>query len=176
MEQDVVIRSARPADLLAVAAVRSDVLIADADGHPVGFCTVYLDILSVRFGQRSWIEDLAVHPDRRSQSIGRRLMTAAQDWDANAALPTWNWTPATTAHERTGSTKAGSRHRVPSASAGPSDHATSHPCPENRVRLRGTPTRRTVTARSEHSSTSADVRSVHIPTTDSPSGTRTPID
>ena len=22
----------------------SDVLIADADGHPVGFCTVYLDI------------------------------------------------------------------------------------------------------------------------------------
>jgi GNAT superfamily N-acetyltransferase len=103
------------------------VLIADADGHPVGFCTVYLDILSVRFGQRSWIEDLAVHPDRRSQSIGRRLMTAAQDWDANAALPTWNWTPATTAHERTGSTKAGSRHRVPSASAGPSDHATAQP-------------------------------------------------
>jgi predicted N-acetyltransferase YhbS len=50
---------------------RSDVLIADADGNPVGFCTVYLDILSVRFGQRSWIEDLAVHPDRRSQSIGR---------------------------------------------------------------------------------------------------------
>jgi hypothetical protein len=33
-------------------------LIADADGNPIGFCTVYLDILSVRFGQCSCIEDL----------------------------------------------------------------------------------------------------------------------
>jgi GNAT superfamily N-acetyltransferase len=41
---------------------------------------VYLDILSVRFGQRSWIEDLAVHPHRRSQNIGGRLLTAAEDW------------------------------------------------------------------------------------------------
>ena len=55
-------------------------LIADVDGDLVGFCSVYLDILSVRFGQRSWIEDLAVHPDRRSQGVGRRLLTAAQDW------------------------------------------------------------------------------------------------
>jgi len=111
MEQHVVIRSAQPADLPAVAAAyewlfvppgqrppqwdeadavrelhevssshRSEVLIADAGGDPVGFCTVYLDILSVRFGQRSWVEDLAVHPDRRSRSIGGRLLTAAQDW------------------------------------------------------------------------------------------------
>jgi GNAT superfamily N-acetyltransferase len=111
MEHDVVIRSARPADMPAVAAAyewlfvppgqrpphwdeanavralhqvsssdRSDVLIADAQGNPVGFCTVYLDILSVRFGQRSWIEDLAVHPHRRSQNIGGRLLTAAEDW------------------------------------------------------------------------------------------------
>ena len=111
MEQEAVIRTARPADMPAVAAAyewlfvppgrrpsdwdeakavhtlhavsssdRSDVLIADIDDHLVGFCTVYLDILSVRFGQRSWIEDLAVHPDHRSQNIGRRLLTAAQDW------------------------------------------------------------------------------------------------
>ena len=111
MEQDIGIRSARPADMPAVAAAyewlfvppgqrppawdeanairalhevsssdRSDVLIADADGNPVGFCTVYLDIVSVRFGQRSWVEDLAVHPDRCSQSIGARLLTAAQTW------------------------------------------------------------------------------------------------
>ena len=111
MEQHVVIRSAQPADMPAVAAAyewlfappgqrppqwdeadavralhevsssdRSDVLIADVDGDPVGFCTVYLDILSVRFGQRSWVEDLAVHPEQRSQGIGHRLLTAAQDW------------------------------------------------------------------------------------------------
>ena len=111
MEQDVVIRSAQPVDMPAVAAAyewlfvppgrrpprwdetnavralrevwssgRSDVLIADVDGDLVGFCTVYLDILSVRFGQRSWVEDLAVHPDRRSQGVGHRLLTAAQDW------------------------------------------------------------------------------------------------
>src|SRR5919106_1374286 len=111
MEQHLVIRSARPADMPAVAAAyewlfvppgrrppqwdeantvralrevsssdRSDVLIAVVGGDPVGFCTVYLDILSVRFGQRSWVEDLAVHPDRRSQGVGRRLLTAAQNW------------------------------------------------------------------------------------------------
>ena len=28
----------------------------------VGFATVYLDIVSVRFGQRAWVEDLAVAP------------------------------------------------------------------------------------------------------------------
>ena len=103
MDHDVVIRSARPADMPAVAAAyewlfvppgqrpphwdeanavralhevsssdRSDVLIADADGNAVGFCTVYLDILSVRFGQRSWIEDLAVHPHRRSRGADAR--------------------------------------------------------------------------------------------------------
>jgi GNAT superfamily N-acetyltransferase len=111
MDHDVVIRSALPADMPAVAAAyewlfvppgqrppqwdaaeavralhevwsseRSDVLLADADGDLVGFCSVYLDILSVRFGQRSWVEDLAVHPDRRSRSIGGRLLRAAQDW------------------------------------------------------------------------------------------------
>ena len=103
MEQDVVIRSARPADMPAVAAAyewlfvppgqrpphwdkanavralhqvsssdRSDVLIADADGNPVGLCTVYLDILSVRFGQRSWIEDLAVRDRPGHEAVPHR--------------------------------------------------------------------------------------------------------
>jgi GNAT superfamily N-acetyltransferase len=59
---------------------RSEVLVADEGGDVVGICTVYLDIESVRFGQRAWVEDLAVHPDRRSRGIGTRLLDAAKAW------------------------------------------------------------------------------------------------
>jgi GNAT superfamily N-acetyltransferase len=56
------------------------VLVADDDGALVGLCTAYQDILSVRFGYRAWVEDLAVHPDRRSEGIGAALLSAARDW------------------------------------------------------------------------------------------------
>ena len=46
----------------------------------VGFCTVYLDIRSVRFGQRAWVEDLAVDPRRRSAGVGKALLDAAKGW------------------------------------------------------------------------------------------------
>lgn len=45
-----------------------------------GFCTVYYDIDSVRFGRRAWVEDLAVDPERRSAGIGKALLDAAKDW------------------------------------------------------------------------------------------------
>jgi hypothetical protein len=41
--------------MAALGGRDSIALIADADGNPIGFCTVYLDILSVRFGQCSCI-------------------------------------------------------------------------------------------------------------------------
>jgi GNAT superfamily N-acetyltransferase len=53
---------------------------ADADGTLAGFCTVYLDIRSVRFGQRAWVEDLAVAPERRSGGVGKALLDAAKAW------------------------------------------------------------------------------------------------
>ncbi len=56
------------------------VLIAHRNEKLVGFCTIYLDIDSVRFGQRAWVEDLAVHPDSRSQGIGKQLLDAAKKW------------------------------------------------------------------------------------------------
>jgi GNAT superfamily N-acetyltransferase len=57
------------------------VLLAEGDhGELVGICTAYLDLHSVRFGYRAWVEDLAVHPERRSQGIGSRLLAAARDW------------------------------------------------------------------------------------------------
>jgi GNAT superfamily N-acetyltransferase len=64
----------------AMAATDAEVLVADRDGAVVGICTVYLDIESVRFGRRAWVEDLAVHPDHRSAGFGKALLDAAKDW------------------------------------------------------------------------------------------------
>ncbi len=67
----------------ALEAIRSDdaeVLVAELDGELVGLCTAYLDLSSVRFGRRCWVEDLAVDPARRSRGIGARLLAAARDW------------------------------------------------------------------------------------------------
>jgi len=58
----------------AVASDGAVVLVATAGEEFVGFCTGYDDILSVRFGRRVWVEDLAAHPDRRSLGIGKRLL------------------------------------------------------------------------------------------------------
>jgi GNAT superfamily N-acetyltransferase len=64
----------------AASSERSVVLVAVELDRIVGFCTVYLDIESVRFGLRAWAEDLAVDPERRSRGIGRALLRAAQEW------------------------------------------------------------------------------------------------
>jgi GNAT superfamily N-acetyltransferase len=64
----------------AMASGASEVLLADVDGAVVGICTVYLDIESVRFGRRAWVEDLAVHADHRSAGHGKALLDAAKDW------------------------------------------------------------------------------------------------
>lgn len=57
------------------------VLVAeDESGELVGFATGYQDIHSVRFGYRAWVEDLAVHPVRRSEGIGKALLDAAKAW------------------------------------------------------------------------------------------------
>jgi GNAT superfamily N-acetyltransferase len=64
----------------AMAATDAEVLVADRDGAVVGICTVYLDLESVRFGRRAWVEDLAVHPDHRSAGFGKALLDAAKDW------------------------------------------------------------------------------------------------
>ena len=59
---------------------RAAILVADDDHAVVGFATVYLDIVSVRFGQRAWVEDLAVAPHRRSSGIGKALLDAGKAW------------------------------------------------------------------------------------------------
>ena len=75
----------------AIASDRSAVLLAEQLPDPasattrtelIGFCTGYLDLDSVRFGTRCWIEDLAVHPERRSQGVGQALLDAMRSWAA----------------------------------------------------------------------------------------------
>ncbi len=58
----------------------SEVLVADDGGELVGICSAYLDLHSVRFGPRCWVEDLAVDPDRRSEGVGKALLDAAKAW------------------------------------------------------------------------------------------------
>ena len=74
--------SDRAADALArvSASDTSTVFVARDEERVVGMCTVYLDIESVRFGRRAWVEDLMVDPDRRSHGIGKRLLDTAKAW------------------------------------------------------------------------------------------------
>jgi GNAT superfamily N-acetyltransferase len=58
----------------------AEALLAEVDESIAGFCTIYHDINSVRFGRRAWVEDLAVDPDQRSQGIGKALLDAAKAW------------------------------------------------------------------------------------------------
>lgn len=56
------------------------VLVATDGASIVGFVTGYLDLHSVRYGYRCWVEDFAVDPGRRSQGIGKSLLGAIRDW------------------------------------------------------------------------------------------------
>jgi GNAT superfamily N-acetyltransferase len=56
------------------------VLLAEVEGTVAGFGTIALDIRSVRYGQRAWVEDLAVDPSFRSQGAGKALLDALKDW------------------------------------------------------------------------------------------------
>ena len=71
---------ARAAIAQAIEDPESALLVAERRGDLVGLCTAYLDMNSVRFGPRCWVEDLAVSPDHRSQGVGKALLDAAKDW------------------------------------------------------------------------------------------------
>jgi GNAT superfamily N-acetyltransferase len=68
----------------AIASQRSTVLVGEDDGALIAFCTAYLELNSVRFGQRCWVEDLAVDPERRSEGVGAALLKAAREWARKA--------------------------------------------------------------------------------------------
>jgi GNAT superfamily N-acetyltransferase len=68
----------------AMVSPQSSVLVAEDGDALVGWCTAYLELNSVRFGRRCWVEDLAVDPDRRSEGVGAALLDAAKDWARGA--------------------------------------------------------------------------------------------
>lgn len=71
---------ARAAIGRALARERSTIFVAEGDGRLAGLCSAYVDLDSVRFGTRCWVEDLVVDPERRSRGTGKALLDAAKDW------------------------------------------------------------------------------------------------
>lgn len=67
-----------------ISSPRSTILVAEDRGALIAFCTAYLELDSVRFGQRCWVEDFAVDPQERSKGIGAALLGAVKDWARNA--------------------------------------------------------------------------------------------
>ena len=71
---------ARAAIADAIADETAAVLLAEHRGELLGLCTAYLELNSVRFGPRCWVEDLAVSPEHRSRGVGKALLDTAKDW------------------------------------------------------------------------------------------------
>ena len=71
---------ARSAIADAIADPAAAIFVAERRSELLGLCTAYLDMNSVRFGPRCWVEDLAVSPKHRSQGVGKALLDTAKDW------------------------------------------------------------------------------------------------
>jgi GNAT superfamily N-acetyltransferase len=71
---------ARSAIADAISDQSAAILVAERRGELLGFCSAYLDLNSVRFGARCWVEDLAVSPEHRSEGLGKALLDRAKDW------------------------------------------------------------------------------------------------
>ena len=61
-------------------------LVAEHRAELLGLCTAYIDMNSVRYGARCWVEDLAVSPQHRSHGVGKELLDAAKDWARERGL------------------------------------------------------------------------------------------
>lgn len=67
---------------LALLHERPDavILVAEADGHVVGMCTVQLTTSTARGGLSAGVEDVVVDQAWRGRGIGRALLAAAEAW------------------------------------------------------------------------------------------------
>lgn len=64
----------------AIEGEHSDVLLAFDGRSLVGLASVYRDIESIRYGRRTWLQDLVVDRAARSGGVGKALLAAAADW------------------------------------------------------------------------------------------------
>src|SRR5262245_27698489 len=71
---------ARGAIAETIGAEDSAMLVAEHRTELLGFCSAYMELNSVRYGSRCWVEYLAVSPEHRSAGIGKLLLDAAKDW------------------------------------------------------------------------------------------------
>jgi GNAT superfamily N-acetyltransferase len=71
---------ARAAIAEAISAEDSTMLVAEHRADLLGFCSAYIDLNSVRYGVRCWVEDLAVSPEHRSEGVGKALLDSAKAW------------------------------------------------------------------------------------------------
>ena len=74
------IQAARPRLTAALSSEHAAILVAEEKDALIGLCSAYIDLDSVRYGRRCWIEDLAVDPDHRSRGVGKALLAGAKDW------------------------------------------------------------------------------------------------
>lgn len=72
--------SARAAIVRTLGSDRSTIFVSEDDGRLSGLCSACIDLDSVRFGTRCWVEDLVVDPGQRSRGTGKALLDAAKDW------------------------------------------------------------------------------------------------
>jgi len=64
----------------ALARPDADVLLAFDGERLVGLSSVYVDLVSIRFGPRCWLQDLVVAATARGAGVGRRLLDASAAW------------------------------------------------------------------------------------------------
>jgi GNAT superfamily N-acetyltransferase len=60
----------------AIASAEAAIFVAEDRSEILGLCSAYLDLDSVRYGRRCWVEDLVVEPARRSKGVGSALLEA----------------------------------------------------------------------------------------------------
>ncbi|MEX0786686.1 MAG: GNAT family N-acetyltransferase, partial [Dehalococcoidia bacterium] len=63
-----------------VESPNADCLLAEEDSVALGLATVYIDLLSIRRGQRCTLEELVVTGEQRSRGVGALLLEAARGW------------------------------------------------------------------------------------------------
>ncbi len=71
---------ARAAIERTLESERSTIFVTEDEGRLTGLCSACIDLDSVRFGTRCWVEDLVVDPELRSRGNGKALLDAAKNW------------------------------------------------------------------------------------------------
>ena len=96
----------------AIEGEHSDVLLALDGRSLVGLASVYRDLESIRYGRRTWLQDLVVDRAARGGGVGKALLAAAADWArergcTHLALSSgWNRKDAHRFYEREGMERA----------------------------------------------------------------------